>query len=70
MIPNYIGAGTPASSDPLWIETLTLDLEIQLYDCSIDFDISGLSMLDASGIYTYQIGTGNGSEPSLTPWLH
>ena len=45
MIPNYSGTA-PASSDSRWIEDLTLDLEIQLYDCSIDFDISDLSMLD------------------------
>lgn len=31
------GPAAPASSDPRWLEDLTLDLTIEMYDCSIDF---------------------------------
>ena len=79
VIPNYTGAA-PASSDARWIEDLTKDFEIQLYDCSTDFTTyaSNLSMLTQpagetnkldNGKLRYQLGTGIDSGGGLlTPW--
>lgn len=33
VIPNYTDTAVPAASDARWVEELTLDLTVELYDC-------------------------------------
>jgi hypothetical protein len=48
VIPNYTGLAVPSTSDSRWIDDLTLDLTIEMVDCTVDFAVpaENKSMLD------------------------
>lgn len=72
VIPNWTGPGDPAANNPTWIEDVTTDFVIRLYDCDADFatPVKNFNLLSeppgtlaADSVlngekFMYQIGTG------------